>query len=258
MSCNRHTGYCVQKNRTATCANVASSRDYRTSATTQGNPAHDPTVPIKCDGHGSASCGDRHDGCYDHRPTGSNCSHRRTEATVQPPTRPWSRLQARILLRGGRGALSYNIYNINTTHPCSIPRTTRARAIDAPRIARPVALTPWQGTRHPWQANRTPFRHRHDDRLKKGVPHCLNLYPVFLFPPLSLLPQGSGKGIFRKDPSRRRKRAPSPPTDQGFEGCALRGSATAQDHSGSEPFTDQGIEGWPLGRVRQPPQSMQS
>jgi hypothetical protein len=86
-------------------------------------------------------------------------------------------------------------------------------------------------------------------RLEKGVPHCLNLYPVFLFP-LSLLPQGSGKGIFRKDPSQRRKRASSPPTDQGFEGCALRGSATAPEHSGSEPFTDQGIEGWPLGRVR--------
>jgi hypothetical protein len=26
MSCNRHNGYCVQGNRTATCANVASSR----------------------------------------------------------------------------------------------------------------------------------------------------------------------------------------------------------------------------------------
>jgi hypothetical protein len=43
---------------------------------------------------------------------------------------------------------------------------------------------------------------------KKGAPHCLNLYPFFLFPlSLSLLPQGSEKGIFRKDPSQRRKRA---------------------------------------------------
>jgi hypothetical protein len=62
MSCNRRTSYRVQRNCTATCTNVASSQDYRTSATTRGNPAHDPTVPIKCDGHGSASCGDRHDG----------------------------------------------------------------------------------------------------------------------------------------------------------------------------------------------------
>jgi hypothetical protein len=134
---------------------------------------------------------------------------------------------------------------------------TRARATDTPRVARPVALTPWQGTLHLWQAKRAPFHLRHDDRLKKGLSHCLNLYLVFLFP-LSLLPQGSGKGIFRKDPSQRRKRAPSPPTDQGFEGCALRGSATAPEHLGSEPFTDQGVEGWPLGRVRRPPQSMQS
>jgi hypothetical protein len=62
MSCNQRTGYCVQKNRTATCANDTSSRGYTTSATTRGSPTHDPIVPIKCDGHGLASCGDRHDG----------------------------------------------------------------------------------------------------------------------------------------------------------------------------------------------------
>jgi hypothetical protein len=142
--------------------------------------------------------------------------------------------------------------NSKVKHFFSVPRTTRARATDAPRIARPVALTPWQGTRHLWQAKRALFHLHHDDRVKKGVPHYLNSYD---FPfPLSLLPQGSGKGIFRKkDPSQRRKRAPSPPTDQGFEGCALRGSTTAPEHSGSEPFTDQGFEGWPLGRVRQQP-----
>jgi hypothetical protein len=59
MSCNRCPGYYVQRNCTATCANVASSRDYRTSATTRSSPAHDPTVPIKCDGHGSVSRRDR-------------------------------------------------------------------------------------------------------------------------------------------------------------------------------------------------------
>jgi hypothetical protein len=97
MSCNRHTGYHVRRNRTATCANAASSRDYRTSATTRGSPAHDPAVPIKCDGHESVSRGDRHDSWYENRQTGSNCSNRHTEAAVQPPTRPWSHLQARIL-----------------------------------------------------------------------------------------------------------------------------------------------------------------
>jgi hypothetical protein len=79
MSCNRRTGYHVKRNRTATCANAASSRDYRTSATTRGSPAHDPTVPIKCDGHGSVSRGDRRDGWYDRRRTDSNCSNRREE-----------------------------------------------------------------------------------------------------------------------------------------------------------------------------------
>jgi hypothetical protein len=97
MSCNRRADYRVQRNRTATCANVASSRDYRTRATTRGSPAHDPTVPIKCDGHGSLSRGVRRDDWYDHRRTDGNCSNRQAEAAVQPPTRPWSYLQARIL-----------------------------------------------------------------------------------------------------------------------------------------------------------------
>jgi hypothetical protein len=53
------------------------------------------------------------------------------------------------------------------------------------------------GKRHLRQAKRAPF-HRHDDRVKKGAPHYLNSY-LFSFPlSLSLLPQGSGKGIFRK------------------------------------------------------------
>jgi hypothetical protein len=77
----------------------------------------------------------------------------------------------------------------------------------------------------------------------------------FFFPSLSLATGTEKGGISKKDPSQRRKQAPSPPTNQGFEGCALRGSATALEHLGSEPITDQGFEGWPLGRVRQPPQS---
>jgi hypothetical protein len=74
----------------------------------------------------------------------------------------------------------------------------RACAIDAPRIARPIALTPWQGKRHLRQEKRAPFCLRHDDRVKKCAPHYLNSCP-FSFPlSLSLLPQGLGKGVFRK------------------------------------------------------------
>jgi hypothetical protein len=111
--------------------------------------------------------------------------------------------------------------------PCSIPRTARATA--APRTTRPVALTPRQGRRHLWQAKRATLHLRHDDRVKKGAPHRSISYPFPL--PLSLsCYRDRERGYSERDPSVRRKRAPSPPTDQGFEG-------------------------WPLGRVRQPPQS---
>jgi hypothetical protein len=106
---------------------------------------------------------------------------------------------------------------------------TRARATAGPRIARPVALTPRQGKRRLWQAKRAMFHLRHDDRVKKGAPCHLNSYP---FPSSLCLScyRDRERGYSERDPSPRRKRAPSPPTDQGFEG-------------------------WPLGRVRQPPQS---
>jgi hypothetical protein len=118
---------------------------------------------------------------------------------------------------------------VKTTCPCSVPRTARARATAAPRIARPVALTPRQGRRHLWQAKRASFHLCHDDRVRKGAPHHLNSYHFPL--PLSLsCYRDRERGYSERDPSPRRKRAPSPPTDQGFEG-------------------------WPLGRVRQPPQS---
>jgi hypothetical protein len=151
----------------------------------------------------------------------------------------------------------------------------------APRTTRPIALISRQGKRHLWQAKRVTFHLRHDDSVKKGVPRRLNSYP---FPsPLSLsCYRDRERGYSKRDPSPRRKRAPSPPTDQGFEGWPLgrvstaalehfgsapttdqrfegwplrRVSTAASEHSGSAPTTDQRFEGWPLGRVRQPPQS---
>jgi hypothetical protein len=135
-----------------------------------------------------------------------------------------NRLQAHVPSWSNRGALSHGV---KTTSPCSVPRTARATA--APRTTRPVALTSQQGRRHLWQANRATFHLRHDDHVKKGAPHRLNSYPFLL--PLSLsCYRDRERGYFERDPSPRRKQAPSPPTDQGFEG-------------------------WPLGRFRQPPQS---
>jgi hypothetical protein len=60
--------------------------DCRTSAATRGSPGRDPTVPIKCNDHGSVSRGERRDGRYGQKRTGSNCSGRRAEAAVQSPT----------------------------------------------------------------------------------------------------------------------------------------------------------------------------
>jgi hypothetical protein len=172
---------------------------------------------------------------------------------------------------------------VKTTHPCTVPRTTRARATAAPRTTRPVALTPRQGKRHLWQAKQALIHLRHGDRVKEGAPHHLNLYPFLL--PLSLsCYRDREREHFERDPSPRRKQAPSPPTDQGFEGWPLgrvrqppqstrasgsllirgskaaprKGSTAASEHSGSTPTIDQGFEGWPLGRVRQSPQSTQS
>jgi hypothetical protein len=135
-------------------------------------------------------------------------------------------LQDHVPSWSSRGALSHGV---KTTHPCSVPRTARARTTAAPRTTRPVALTLRQGRQHLWQAKRATLHLRHNDRVKKGAPHRSISYPFPL--PLSLsCYRDQERGYSERDPSLRRKRAPSPPTDQGFEG-------------------------WPLGRVRQPPQS---
>jgi hypothetical protein len=60
--------------------------DCGTSAATRGSPARDPTVPIECNDHGSVSRGEKRDGRYGQKRTGSNCSSRRAEATIKSPT----------------------------------------------------------------------------------------------------------------------------------------------------------------------------
>jgi hypothetical protein len=114
-------------------------------------------------------------------------------------------------------------HGVKTTRPCSVPRTA------APRTTRHVALTLRRDMRHLWQAKQATLHLRHNDRVKKGAPRHSISYPFPL--PLSLsCYRDRERGYSERDPSPRRKRAPSPPTDQRFEG-------------------------WPLGRVQQPPQS---
>jgi hypothetical protein len=163
-----------------------------------------------------------------------------------------NRLQAHVPSWDSKRALSHGV---KTTRPCSIPRTARARTTSAPRTTRPVALTLRQGRRHLWQAKQATLHLHHNDRVKKGAPRRSISYPFPL--PLSLsCYRDRERGYSKREPSPRRKRAPSPPTDQRFQRLAPRkGSTAASEHSGSAPTTGQRFEGWPLGRVQRPPQA---
>jgi hypothetical protein len=67
----------------------------------------------------------------------------------------------------------------------------------------------------------------------KKVCHVVRFRIIFLFLFLSLLQQGPGEGTPRKGSFSTKETGPEPPTDQRFEG-------------------------WPLGKVQQPPQSTQA
>jgi hypothetical protein len=161
-----------------------------------------------------------------------------------------SRLQAHVPSGDSKRALSHDV---KTARPCPVPRTARARTTAAPRTTRPVALTLRQDRRHLWQAKHATLHLRHNDRVKKGTPRRLISYPFPL--PLSLsCYRDRERGCSERDPSLRRKRAPSLPTDQRFEGWPLgRVRQPPQSARALSPPTDQRFEGWPLGRVRQPP-----
>jgi hypothetical protein len=82
-SCNRRASYYVQET-APPLAPMPRLLDCGIDAATRGNPAHDPTVPIEHDDHGSVSRRRRRDGRYGQKWTGSNCS-RRAKAAVQSP-----------------------------------------------------------------------------------------------------------------------------------------------------------------------------
>jgi hypothetical protein len=118
-----------------------------------------------------------------------------------------SRQQAHVPSWDSERTLSHGV---KTMRPCSVPRTARARTTAAPRTTRPVALTLRQDRRHLWQAKQATLHLRHDDRVKKGAPCRSISYPFPL--PLSLsCHRVRERGYFERDPSPRRKRAPSPP-----------------------------------------------
>jgi hypothetical protein len=117
-----------------------------------------------------------------------------------------SRQQAHVPSWDSERTLSHGV---KTMRPCPVPRTASARTTAAPRATHPVALTLRQDRRHLWQAKQATLRFRHNDRVKKGAPHCSILYPFPL--PLSLsYNRDRERGYPERDPSPRRKRAPSP------------------------------------------------
>jgi hypothetical protein len=213
-SCNRRAGYYVRKT-APPLTPMPRLLDSGTGAATRGNPTHGPAVPPKRIGHGSVSRGRRRDSRYGQKWAASNGGGRWAKAAVKSSagSRPLLEQQGSPIPRREDDAPVFRPSN-GSRNGC--PRNTRL-----------VALTLRQGRRHLWQAKRATFHLRHDDRVKKGAPHRSISYPFLL--PLSLsCYRDQERGYSKRDPSLRRKRAPGPPTDQRFEG-------------------------WPLGRVRQPP-----
>jgi hypothetical protein len=171
-----------------------------------------------------------------------------------------SRQQAHVPSWDSGRALSHGV---KMTRPCSVPRTARACTTAAPRTTRPVALTLRQDRRHLWQAKQATLHLRHDDHVKKGAPRHSISYPFPL--PLSLsCHRDRERGYSERDPSPRRKRAPSPllirgskaSPSEGFNSrlralglrahywlkvrrpAPRKGSTAASGHSGSAPTTD--------------------
>jgi hypothetical protein len=108
-----------------------------------------------------------------------------------------SRQQAHAPSRDSERTLSHGV---NTTRPCSVPRTARARTTAAPRTTRPVALTLRQDRRDLWQAKQVTLHLRHDDRVKKGAPHHSILYSFPLHLSLSCY-RDRERGYSERDPS---------------------------------------------------------
>jgi hypothetical protein len=217
-SCNQRAG-CYVRETAPPLALVPRLLDCGTDAATRGNPVHGPTVPTEHIGHRSVSRGEG-------ATVDMAISGPAVMAAAGVRKHRSSRLQAHVPSWDSERALSHGM---KTTRPCSVPRTARAHATAAPRTTRPVALTLRQHMRHLWQAKRATLHLRHNDRVKKGAPRRSISYPFPL--PLSLsCYRDRERGYSERDPSPQRKWAPSPLTDQRFEG-------------------------WPLGRVRQPPQS---
>jgi hypothetical protein len=223
MSCNRRAGYYVRET-APPLALVPCLLDCGTGAATRGDPTHDPTVPTNHISHGLVSWRKQ------------QSSHQQAHAPSWDSERTIS-------------------HGVKTTHPCSVPRTARARTTAAPRTTRPIALTLRRDRWHLWQAKQATLHLRHNDRVKKKVCHIIRFRIIFHFLFLSLA-TGTRKGDTPKGILLREGSGPRAPIlIRGSKAGPLKGSTAASEHSGSAPTTGQRFEGWPLGSVQRPPQA---
>jgi hypothetical protein len=239
-SCNRRASYYVRQT-APPLVPVPRLLDCGTGAVTRGDPAHDPTVPTGTSVTGQSAVGES--AMVDTARNGPAVM-----AVAGGRKQQSSRQQAHAPSWDSERTLSHGV---KTTRPCSVLRTARARTTAAPRTTRPVALTLRQDRRHLWQAKQATLHLCHNDRVKKGAPRRSISYPFPL--PLSLsCYRDRERGYSERDPSPRRKRAPSPLLIRGSKAGPQKGSTAASEHSGSAPTTGQRFEGWPLGRVQRP------
>jgi hypothetical protein len=205
-SCNRRAGYYVRET-APPLAPVPRLLDCGTGAAIQGNPVHGPTVPTRRVGHGSVSRGRRRDGRYGQKWADSNGEGRRAEAAVKSSagSRPLLGQRESPFPRRGDNAPVFRSSNGPRTHN-GCPANHSSRRINSAA-----------GQATPFAGEAGDAHLRHNDRVKKGVPRRSISYPFPL--PLSLsCYKDQERGYSERDPSPRRKRAPSPPTDQRFEG----------------------------------------
>jgi hypothetical protein len=86
---------------------------------------------------------------------------------------------------------------------------TRTRATDTPRVARPVALTPWQDTHLLWQADGHRFTSVMMTASKK-VCHIISKYLLSSFPFSFSLSIGIGKRDISKESFTTKETGPEP------------------------------------------------
>jgi hypothetical protein len=186
-SCNRRAGYYVRKT-APPLAPMSCLLDCGTGAATRGNPAHGPTMPTEHIGHGSVSRRRRRDGRYSQKWADSNGGSRRAEAVVK------SSAGSRPLLEQQGSPLPRHEDDAPVFHPSNGSHN----GCPANHPSRRINVAAGQTT--PLAGEAGDVSPPHDDCVKKGAPHRLNLYPFLL--PLSLsCYRDRERGYFEREPS---------------------------------------------------------